>query len=48
MNKTIVKNESGDDSQETNSPIINADKKLIDNLKQQTGKEYRSTSECCG
>ena len=46
--KTIVKNESGDDSQETNSPVINADKKLIDNLKQQTGKEFRSTSDAMG
>ena len=46
--KTIVKNESGDDSQETNSPVINADKKLIDNLKQKTGKEFRSTSDAMG
>ena len=47
-NKVIVKNETGDDSQETNSPVINADKKLIDNLKQQTGKEFRSTSDAMG
>ena len=47
-NKVIVKNESGDDSQETNSPVINADKKLIDNLKQKTGIEFRSTSDAMG
>ena len=47
-NKVIVKNESGDDSQETNSPVINADKKLIDNLKQKTGIEFRSTSNAMG
>ncbi len=47
-NKVIVKNESGDDSQETTSPVINANKKLIDNLKAETGKEYRSTSDVMG
>ena len=47
-NKTIVKNETGDDSQETDSPVVNLDKEKIDKLKETTGKEYRSTSNVVG
>ena len=47
-NKTIVKNETGDDSQETDSPVVNLDKDKIDQLKESTGKEYRSTSSVVG
>ena len=47
-NKTIVKNETGDDSQDAESPIVNLDKEKIDKLKETTGKEYRSTSNVVG
>ena len=47
-NKTIVKNETGDDSQDTESPVVNLDKEKVDQLKQTTGKEYRSTSSAVG
>ena len=47
-NKTIVKNETGDDSQDTESPVVNLDKEKIDKLKETTGKDYRSTSNVVG
>ena len=47
-NKTIVKNETGDDSQDTDSPVVNLDKEKVEQLKQTTGKEYRSTSSAVG
>ena len=47
-NKTIVKNETGDDSQDTESPVVNLDKDKVEQLKQTTGKEYRSTSSAVG
>ena len=47
-NKTIVKNETGDDSQDTDSPVVSLDKDKIDQLKATTGKEYRSTSTVVG
>ena len=47
-NKTIVKNETGDDSQDAESPIVNLDKEKIDKLKETTGKDYRSTSNVVG
>ena len=47
-NKTIVKNETGDDSQDAESPVVNLDKGKVDQLKQTTGKEYRSTSSAVG
>ena len=46
-NKTIVKNETGDDSQDTESPVVNLDKKSR-TIKKTTGKEYRSTSSAVG
>ena len=46
--KTIVKNETGDDSQDTESPVVNLDKEKIDKLKETTGKDYRSTSNVVG
>ena len=46
--KTIVKNETMDDSTDTDSPIIQGDKKLVKDLKESTGKEYRSTSTIVG
>ena len=47
-NKTIVKNETGDDSQDTESPVVNLDKEKVEQLKNSTGKEYRSTSSAVG
>ena len=47
-NKTIVKNETGDDSQDAESPVVNLDKEKIDKLKETTGKDYRSTSNVVG
>ena len=47
-NKTIVKNETGDDSQDTDSPVVNLDKEKVEQLKNSTGKEYRSTSSAVG
>ena len=47
-NKTIVKNETGDDSQDTDSPVVNLDKDKVEKLKETTGKEYRSTSSAVG
>ena len=47
-NKTIVKNETGDDSQDTDAPVVNLDKGKVEQLKQTTGKEYRSTSSAVG
>ena len=47
-NKTIVKNETGDDSQNSESPVVNLDKDKVEQLKQTTGKEYRSTSSAVG
>ena len=47
-NKTIVKNETGDDSQDTESPVVNLDKDKVEQLKQTTGKDYRSTSSAVG
>jgi len=47
-NKTIVKNETGDDSQDTESPVVNLDKQKVEQLKETTGKEYRSTSSAVG
>ena len=46
--KTIVKNETNDDSQDTESPVVNLDKDKVEQLKQTTGKEYRSTSSAVG
>ena len=46
--KTIVKNETGDDSQNTDSPVVNLDKDKVKKLKETTGKEYRSTSSAVG
>ena len=43
----IKKDETGDDS-EDQTPIINADKKTIDDLKKSTGKNYSSTSTAMG
>ena len=46
--KTIVKNETGDGSTDTNSPVVSLDKEKIDKLKETTGKDYRSTSNVVG
>ena len=46
--KTIVKNETNDDSKDTESPVVNLDKDKVEQLKQTTGKEYRSTSSAVG
>ena len=45
--KIIKKNETGDDSVDQ-TPIINADKKLIKNLKESTGLNYSTTSTAMG
>ena len=46
--KTIVKNETGDDSQKTDSPVVNIEPDRAKTLTQQTGKEYRSSSTAMG
>ena len=46
--KTIVKNETGDDSQQTDSPVVNIEPDRAKTLTQQTGKEYRSSSTAMG
>ena len=45
--KTIVKNETGDDSQEQ-TPTVNLDKDKIDQLNATTDKTYRQTSSVIG
>ena len=45
--KTIVKNETGDDSSEQ-TPTVNLDKKRIDQLNETTDKIYRQTSTVIG
>ena len=42
-NKTIVKNETGDDSQDTESPVVNLDKDKVEKLKETTGKAVSYT-----
>ena len=46
--KTIVKNETGDDSQQTDSPVVNIEPERAKTLTQQTGKEYRAASTAMG
>ena len=46
--KTIVKNETGDDSQQTDSPVVNIEPDRAKKLTEQTGKVYRSSSTAMG
>ena len=47
-NKTIVKNEVGDNTVSADSPNVNIDPEKAKTLTQQTGREYRSSSTAVG